>query len=88
MVNMTIDKRATQEAEDLKDLLHVEKVSLVPGGPSPSDPEGKAEWYVSFYKEGTSAYIAFDERGHVIEVGGTIAGKRFKTPSCDLLTMK
>lgn len=67
--------------DKFRELLNVEAINVVQGGPSIADPMGLVKHYVSFRdKRHNGFYLAVAEDGCIVEVGGQVGESKFKFP--------
>lgn len=65
----------------LASLLKLKKISMVPGGPSPSDPEGNIDWYMGFADAaGNGFHVGVDDQGVIRKCGATLNGRAYRIP--------
>lgn len=67
--------------ETLASDLGLARISVVAGGPSIADPEGRIAKYVGFRdKKGNGFRFALDHEGVIIEAGASIGGRSYRIP--------
>lgn len=66
--------------------LNVRKVSLVAGGPSPSDPMGEIAQYLGVIDDfGNSYFFGVSDTGRITKVGCTVNGRKYELPATEQL---
>jgi hypothetical protein len=80
-VDVQTSQQMAMNADQIAEFLGLAKISIVQGGPSPIDPEGKISWYAGFRDaEGNGFHVGVSVFGKIVKCGATIGNRSYCIP--------